>query len=122
KPEALIERILCASSNENQIVADFFAGSGVTASVSNRLNRRFITSDVGINSIQTVRDRLKTDGASFDVLEIKDGVSLYRNPAQTMNKIKSLIPDSETKTPLALSGKGPSSTANWERSPSISPI
>lgn len=92
KPEALIERILCASSNENQIVADFFAGSGVTASVSNRLNRRFITSDVGINSIQTVRDRLKTDGASFDVLEIKDGVSLYRNPAQTMNKVKSLIP------------------------------
>ena len=39
-----------------------------------------------------LRDRLKADGAQFDVLEIKDGVSLYRNPVQTMDKIKSLIP------------------------------
>ena len=41
---------------------------------------------------QTVRDRLVADGAEFDVLEIKDGVQLYRNPVQTMDKIKSLIP------------------------------
>ena len=91
KPEALIERIISASSNENDIVADFFAGSGVTAAVSHKSNRKFITSDIGLNSIQTTRDRLVADGAEFDVLEIKDGVQLYRNPVQTMDKIKSLI-------------------------------
>ncbi len=74
------------------IVADFFGGSGVTAAVANKLGRRFIHCDIGLNSIQTTRDRLKADGAEFDVLEIKDGVQLYRNPVQTMDKIKSLIP------------------------------
>ena len=92
KPEELLEKIIKASSNENMFVADFFGGSGVTAAVANKLNRKFIHCDIGVNSIQTTRDRLKADGASFDVLEIKDGVSLYRNPVQTMDKIKSLIP------------------------------
>ena len=92
KPEKLLERILNTSSNANTIVADFFGGSGVTAAVANKLGRNFIHCDIGINSIQTTRDRLKADGAEFDVLEIKDGVQLYRNPVQTMNKIKSLIP------------------------------
>ena len=92
KPEALLERIIKASSNEGMIVADFFGGSGVTAAVANKLNRKFIHCDIGVNSIQTTRDRLKADGAQFDVLEIKDGVQLYRNPVQTMDKIKSLIP------------------------------
>ena len=92
KPEALLERIVAASSNEDMLVADFFGGSGVTAAVANKLGRRFIHCDIGLNSIQTTRDRLKADGAQFDVLEIKDGVQLYRNPVQTMDKIKSLIP------------------------------
>ena len=92
KPEALLERIIKASSNKNMIVADFFGGSGVTAAVANKLGRRFIHCDIGINSIQTTRDRLKAGNAEFDVLEIKDGVQLYRNPAQTMDKIKTLIP------------------------------
>ena len=92
KPTSLLDRIIKASSNENMVIADFFGGSGVTAAVANKLNRKFIHCDVGVNSIQTTRDRLKADGASFDILEIKDGVSLYRNPVQTMDKIKSLIP------------------------------
>lgn len=92
KPEALLERIIKASSNENMLIADFFGGSGVAAAVANKLDRRFIHCDIGINSIQTTRDRLLADKAEFDVLEIKDGVSLYRNPQQTMDKIKSLIP------------------------------
>lgn len=92
KPWALLERIIEASSENNMIVADFFGGSGVTAAVANKLGRRFIHCDIGLNSIQTTRDRLKADGAEFDVLEIKDGVQLYRNPVQTMDKIKSLIP------------------------------
>ena len=92
KPEALLERIISASSNPEMLVADFFGGSGVTAAVSSKLGRRFIHCDVGINSVQTTRDRLRGIGAEFDVLEIKDGVQLYRNPVQTMKKIKSLIP------------------------------
>lgn len=92
KPEALLERIIKASSNENMLIADFFGGSGVTSAVANKLGRRFIHCDIGLNSIQTTRDRLVADKAEFDVLEIKDGVQLYRNPVQTMDKIKSLIP------------------------------
>ena len=92
KPEALLNRIITSSSNENMIVADFFGGSGVTAAVANKLARKFIHCDIGLNSVQTTRDRLVADGAEFDVLEIKDGVQLYRNPVQTMDKIKFLIP------------------------------
>ena len=92
KSEALLERIIKMCSNCNMLVADFFGGSGVTTAVANKLGRRFIHCDIGLNSIQTTRDRLKADGAQFDVLEIKDGVQLYRNPVQTMDKIKSLIP------------------------------
>lgn len=91
KPEALLERIIKASSNEGMLVADFFGGSGVIAAVANKLGRRFIHCDIGINSIQTARDRLLADKAEFEVLEVKDGVSLYRNPVQTMDKLKSLI-------------------------------
>lgn len=92
KPTSLLDRIIKASSNEGMFIADFFGGSGVTAAVANKLGRRFIHCDIGLNSIQTTRDRLVADGAEFDVLEIKDGVQLYRNPVQTMDKIKSLIP------------------------------
>ncbi len=92
KPEALLERIIKASSNEGMLIADFFGGSGVTATVANRLGRRFIHNDIGINSIQTARDRLVSAGASFQVKEVKDGVQLYRNPQQTMENICRLIP------------------------------
>ena len=92
KPEALLERIIKASSNEGMLVADFFGGSGVTAAVANRLGRKFIHNDIGINSIQTARDRLVSAGASFEVKEVKDGVQLYRNPQQTMDNICRLIP------------------------------
>ncbi len=92
KPEALLERIIKASSDEGMTVADFFGGSGVTAAVANRLGRRFIHCDININSIQTARDRLKNAGAEFEMREVRDGVSLYRNPAQTMAKLMTLIP------------------------------
>ncbi|TAG59341.1 MAG: site-specific DNA-methyltransferase [Cytophagales bacterium] len=92
KPEALLERFIKASSNEKMIVADFFGGSGVTAKVANDLGRKFIHCDIGINSIQTVRDRLVEAKANFQILEIKDGVSLFRNPQQTMDKLATLIP------------------------------
>ncbi len=93
KPEALLERIIKASSNEGMLVADFFGGSGVTAAVAHKLNRRFIHGDVNINSLQTARDRLVNAGAEFEIKEVKDGVRLFRNPVQTMDKLRdNLIP------------------------------
>lgn len=91
KPQNLLKRIINASSDENMIVADFFGGSGSFSFAANDLKRKFIHVDIGINSIQTTRDWLKSSGAEFDILNIKDGVSLFRNPIQTMDKLKSLI-------------------------------
>ena len=87
KPEALLERIIKASSDEGMLVADFFGGSGVTANVAYKMNRKFITCDVGKNAIQKIRDRLKESGASFEIKDIKDGLDLFRNPTQTMKKL-----------------------------------
>lgn len=58
KPEALLERILKASSNEGSLVADFFGGSGTTAAVAERLGRRWITSDLGKPACMIMRKRL----------------------------------------------------------------
>ncbi len=58
KPEALLERIIRASSNEGNLVLDCFAGSGTTAAVAEKLNRRWITADLGRFSIHTTRKRL----------------------------------------------------------------
>ncbi len=81
------------------VVADFFGGSGVTAKVAHDLGRKFIHCDVGINSIQTVRDRLTAAGAAFQIMEIQDGVSLFRNPRQTMDKLAKLIPGLQQDVP-----------------------
>lgn len=58
KPEALIERIIKASSNEGDIVLDCFAGSGTTPVVAEKLNRRWIAVDIGKLSIYTIQKRL----------------------------------------------------------------
>jgi adenine-specific DNA-methyltransferase len=58
KPEALLERIIRASSSEGDLVLDCFAGSGTTAVVAEKLNRRWITCDLGRFAIHTTRKRL----------------------------------------------------------------
>lgn len=58
KPEALLERIIKASSNENSIVADFFAGSGTTGAVAEKLGRKWIMSDIGKPACMIMRKRL----------------------------------------------------------------
>ena len=58
KPEALLERIIKASSNEGSIVADFFCGSGTTASVAEKLGRKWITTDIGKPSTLITRKRM----------------------------------------------------------------
>ena len=58
KPEALIERIIKASSNEGDLIADFFCGSGTTLAVAEKLNRKWIGSDLGKFAIHTTRKRM----------------------------------------------------------------
>lgn len=57
KPEALLQTIVKASSNEASIVADFFGGSGTTAAVAEKLNRRWIISDLGKPAAMIMRKR-----------------------------------------------------------------
>ena len=77
KPEALLERIIKASSNEGDLVADFFCGSGTTAAAAEKLGRKWIVSDLGKFAIHTTRKRmigvqrqLKKDGKSYRAFEI----------------------------------------------------
>ena len=77
KPEALLERILKASSNEGDLVADFFCGSGTTASVAEKLGRKWIATDLGKFGIHTTRKRLiqvqrelKASGKPFRAFEV----------------------------------------------------
>lgn len=58
KPERLIERIVAAASNEGDIVADFFLGSGTTTTVAEKLGRKWIGSDLGKFAIHTTRKRM----------------------------------------------------------------
>ena len=57
KPERLLERIIKASSNEGDLVCDFFGGSGTTAAVAERLGRRWITCDIGKPASLVMRKR-----------------------------------------------------------------
>jgi adenine specific DNA methylase Mod len=61
KPEALLERIIQASTNEDSIVADFYAGSGTTGAVAEKLGRRWIMSDSNEEAIKTIKKRLNTN-------------------------------------------------------------
>lgn len=77
KPEALLDRIIKASSNEGDLVADFFCGSGTTAAVAEKLGRKWICSDLGKFAIHTTRKRmigvqrqLKKDRKSYRAFEI----------------------------------------------------
>lgn len=77
KPESLLERIIKASSNEGDLIADFFCGSGTTAAVAEKLNRKWITTDLGRFSIHTARKRLigvqrelQSSGKDFRAFEI----------------------------------------------------
>jgi len=77
KPEALLERIVNASSNPGDLVADFFGGSGTTAAVAEKLGRKWITTDLGKFGIHTTRKRLiqvqrelKANGKPFRAFEV----------------------------------------------------
>ncbi len=77
KPEALLERVINAFSNEGDLVADFFCGSGTTLAVAEKLSRKWIGADLGRFSIHTTRKRLisvqresSKEGKPFRAFEI----------------------------------------------------
>lgn len=72
KPEALLERIIKASTNEGDLVADFFCGSGTTPAVAEKLSRRWIACDLGRFAIHTARKRLLgvTDCEPFEIANL----------------------------------------------------
>ena len=77
KPWALLTRIISGCSNEGDIVADFFCGSGITAAVAESLGRKWIAADLGKFAIHTTRKRmiqvqrqLKTEGKNYRAFEI----------------------------------------------------
>lgn len=72
KPEALLERIIRASTNENSLVCDFFAGSGTTLAVAERLGRRWIGCDLGRWGLHVSRKRLLSmeNCRPFEVLNL----------------------------------------------------
>ncbi|SDY62148.1 site-specific DNA-methyltransferase [Nitrosomonas sp. Nm33] len=77
KPGTLLERVIKASSNEGDLIADFFCGSGTTAAVAEKLGRKWIASDLGKFAIHTTRKRmigvqrqLKAQGKDYRAFEI----------------------------------------------------
>jgi DNA modification methylase len=65
KPQALLERIIKASSNPGDLVADFFCGSGTTPLVATNLGRRFIATDATFRAVHTTRNRLTAAQVPF---------------------------------------------------------
>src|SRR4030042_1978813 len=77
KPESLLERVIKTSSNEGELVADFFCGSGTTAAAAEKLGRKWIVTDLGKFAIHTTRKRLigvqrglKAEGKDYRAFEI----------------------------------------------------
>jgi DNA modification methylase len=101
--EKLLERVIKSFSKENDVVCDFFNGSGTTANVCEKLNRKWICSDIGKFSIHTTRKRLintqrknksnKLDWRAFEVLNLgkyqKDHY-VYTKDIRDENKIKQI--------------------------------
>ena len=103
KARALMERIILMSSNENSIVADFFGGSGTTASVAEKLGRRWISTDIGKPSIMVQRKRLiDNDVQPFLYQSIGDyqkelveGSKLFRRIGDLSQVVISLFSDTD---------------------------
>lgn len=87
KPIALLERIILASSNPGDLVADFFCGSGTTPFVASKHGRRFIAGDEMFRALHTTRSRLTDLQAAFS-LEFDSALDRLVNPAPKSVKIE----------------------------------
>jgi site-specific DNA-methyltransferase (adenine-specific)/adenine-specific DNA-methyltransferase len=105
KPESLLERIIKASSNEDDLIADFFCGSGTTAAVAEKLGRKWIATDLGKFAIHTTRKRLigvqrqkKAAGHDFRAFEV---LNLGRYERQAYLNVGSRLTDKQKEEALA---------------------
>ncbi len=109
KPAALLERIILASSNPGDLVADFFCGSGTTPYAAAKHQRRFIASDVTWRAVHTTRSRLTTLAAAF---------SLERTPSAAFTFQTAPAPFWFEKTEHAIQAHGNLTTLDyWEIDP-----
>lgn len=83
KPEALLERMILASSNPGDLVADFFCGSGTTPKVAARLGRRFLASDVTWRAVQTTRNRLAESSRVISIESCDSDLPVLKKPPKT---------------------------------------
>ena len=90
KPEALLERIIKASSNEGDLVCDFFGGSGTTAAVAERLGRRWITCDIGKPASLIMRKRFIDQGVKPFLYQ---GIADYQKEAFSSSKLVKKVGD-----------------------------
>lgn len=96
KPEALLERIIKASSNEGDLVFDCFMGSGTTQAVAMKLGRRFIGADINLGAIETTIKRLneilKDDPTKpgFEVYNVNN-YDVFRNPVEAKNILRDAL-------------------------------
>ncbi len=105
KPEPLLARIIKASSNPGDLVADFFAGSGTTAAVAEKLGRKWIATDLGKFAIHTTRKRLigvqrklKEDGKDYRAFEV---LNLGKYERQHFIGVNADLRDEEKQKQLA---------------------
>jgi DNA modification methylase len=113
KPEALLERIIRASSTPGDWVADFFCGSGTTAVVSTRLGRRFIASDLSFRAIHTSRTRLIQAGSQVFSLQHLMGTKPVINTSELSGSL-ALDRDGEQ---AVLVNQHPEDVDYWEIDP-----
>lgn len=76
KPEALVERIIRASTNPGDLVFDCFMGSGTTQAVAMKLGRRFLGADINLGAIQTTTKRLLAITQNLEG-QLNDGITYY---------------------------------------------
>ncbi|MGJ0319130.1 site-specific DNA-methyltransferase [Aliarcobacter cryaerophilus] len=93
KPEAVLERIIKASTNENDLVFDCFMGSGTTMAVAQKLGRRFVGADINLGAIQTTTKRLRNiidenqneedelKSCGFELYNVNN-YDIFKNPVQ----------------------------------------
>ncbi len=113
KPEGLLQRIILASSNPGDWVADFFCGSGTAAVVAAKLGRQFLASDLSFRAIHTTRTRLIMAGSPvFGIKQIK-GSGLIKTDAQLAGSLNLVLDDQSIK----LMGKLAEVIDYWEVDP-----
>jgi len=87
KPEALLQRIILASSNPGDWVADFFCGSGTAATVAARLGRRYIACDLSFRAIHTTRSRLIGEQSSVFAVRKPSGNPSFDNENSLLESV-----------------------------------